>query len=217
TGHLIGIPHGQWFLSKLLTCGRCGHNLFKARSNGKPCWCCPKPEFGGCGRITVQAHQVEPLVLRTLFAYVDGLELADLVAEGDSDLRADIMTRLAEMDLKATEYRDMLHCGELDRRGYGQLVDRVNSDRADLTDRLGELSSHSVLSDYAGQPGTLEDEWSQPEMTVDRQRAIINAALAPIVVVASRTRGPKWDTERVRFGAKQQAAEAFLRHQERIA
>jgi DNA invertase Pin-like site-specific DNA recombinase len=208
SAHLIGKTHGRYSLSSLLVCGKCGKTLSRHLNNGKPSWRCLKQVGnGGCNGTAVAAEHIEPRIHEVLFAYVDTVELARLVDAGADDTRADIISRIADLERRADEYLDMLDCGELDRKGYARLRQRLLAEQASLTNQLANTERTSVLAPYAGRPGRLQKAWD--DLSVDRQRAIISAALAPITIYPA-TRRRFFDPTRVRFGEHDQTGEALL-------
>jgi DNA invertase Pin-like site-specific DNA recombinase len=203
SAHLYGISHAHRPLSGVLVCGSCGNSLSRSQNNGVACWRCFKRPGAGCNGVSVKAEHLDPRVYEALFAYVDTVKLAQLVDAGAGDVKADVVAELAALERRADEYLDMLDSGELDRRGYARLRQRLLADQAALTNRLAR-SEHSVLTPYVGRPGRLQKAW--PDLSVDRQRAIIQAALGPIEVRGT-TRRRLFDPDRVRFRGGQTMTE----------
>jgi hypothetical protein len=195
--HLTGIPHARAPLTYVMVCGFCGNTLTQGKNNGNRSWRCFKRPGTGCNRVSVQAEHLEPRVYEALFAYVDNVKLAQLVdARTDEDDNAAIIDQLARLDRKALEYLDMLHAEEINRAEHARLRQKLLVDQAALTDRLARSERQNVLAPYAGRPGRLQEAWE--DLSVDRKRAILTAALGPIVIGASsRRRG--FDPDRVRF------------------
>jgi DNA invertase Pin-like site-specific DNA recombinase len=194
--HLTGIPHAQAPLTYVMVCGHCGNSLTQGRNNGQTSWRCYRRPGVGCNRISVKAERLEPRVYEALFLYVDKMKLAELVDDADiADAQTDIIGQITALERKEVEYEDMLDADELDRRGFNRLRQRLLAEKAALTSRLARFERH-VLAPYAGQPGRLRQAWD--DLSVDRQRAIIAAALGPIVVRPTERRR-FFDPDRVRF------------------
>jgi DNA invertase Pin-like site-specific DNA recombinase len=207
--HLQGIAHARAPLTGVLVCGNCGSTLTKHQTNGKPAWRCMKTLYGrGCNRIGVKAETLEARIYVVVFRYVDKAKLADLVDADDEDANRRIVDQVTAIDRKVAEYADMLDADEMDRPTFARLRQRALAKQAALTDRLARNERYTVLKPYAGKPGRLRAAWD--ELSVDRKRAVIVAALAPITVHASSFRGPGFDTDRVRFGELNQRAEELL-------
>jgi hypothetical protein len=208
--HLVGRTHAQAPLTSVMVCGKCGNTLRQAQANRKRAWKCGQLPAGGggCGGVLVKAEPLEARIYEVVFRYVDTVKLAQLVDAGEDDVRARVVDQLAALERRADEYLDMLASGELTRADYGKVRQSLLIEQAALTNKLARSERHTVLAPYLGKPGRLEKAW--PDLSVDRKRAVIVAALAPITVYGAARKGPGFDVNRVRFGELNQRAEELL-------
>jgi DNA invertase Pin-like site-specific DNA recombinase len=208
--HLVGKAHPRLPYSGVLVCGRCGANLTGHKNNGKRAWRCMRLEgssASGCNGITILAEPLEAHICEVLFRYVDNVTLAQLLDADSDDQRANVIAKLTDLERRADEYLDMLGSGELDRAGYAKLRQRLLAEQAALTNRLAQTERHSVLAPYVGRPGRLQKEWAN--LSIDRKRAILSAALAPIRILPGG-RGRRFNDGRVCFGERAESMAELL-------
>ena len=196
SAHLYGKTHAQAPLTGVLECGYCGNNLHHSANNGVRAWRCMKRAGTAATEVAVDAKKLEARIYGVLFLYVDKVSLAQLVDADDDDARGNVVGELADLERKADEYLDML-ASVRSTGGYARLRQGLLAEQAKLTNRLARTERHSVLAPYAGRPGRLQGAW--PDLSVDRKRAIITAALGPITVNGTKRRRT-FDPDRVRFG-----------------
>ncbi len=196
----VGVPRRRSLLTGLMTCGICGAKMTRSVANkGVTVWRCHKgPDGIGCGGVSIRADIIEPLLTEAAFAYVDRVELADLVSEGSPDLSA-VTKALEALDRREAQLARSFASGKTTRRLMEMTGTQIENDRADLGKRLARDQRTNTLSSFAGKAGALRVAW--PELTVDQRRTIIGEALQTITIMPTGgTAGWRFDPERVVIG-----------------
>jgi site-specific DNA recombinase len=200
---VIGIPRRRSMLTNILRCGSCSGPMRRTSVNGGvKIWICPGgPGLRGCGHVSVRVDRVEPLIVDSVFDYVDHTDLAALIAQSDPDAsaRATISKQLNALDQREDEAASLFAAKKITGRMAERITNDINSQRGELEGRLGTLIKHDALSQYAGKAGALRRAW--PSLSMDHRRAVISEAIGTVAIMPARVRGAKFDPSRIAIGA----------------
>ncbi len=164
-------------------------------------WICPGgPGRKGCGHVSVRVDNVEPVIVEAVFQYVDGVDLASLIAESDPDasVRASIAKELTDLDRQEDEASDRFTAGKIPMRMVERIAAQARARREELQLQLGRLGRHDALSKYARKPGALRRAW--PSLSIDERRAVISESVGTVTIKPALVRGAKFDPSRVFTG-----------------
>jgi hypothetical protein len=200
-------PRRRRLLSGRVFCGLCGETMQRGGRSAHVLWRCnSQPGYANCGKVGIGAEALEEHVTRALFHIVDNLDLGRLVADDDGDDHAAITIALANLERKGDEYDDMLHAGELDRRGYKRVTTSLHAEQTALRSRLARLMANttgSAVAPYAGRPGALRNVWDG--LSIDQQRAVIADVIIGIEISPARRGLSRFDPSRVTIGERNDA------------
>lgn len=199
------LPKRRGPFTGLLVCSHCGHTMVRGTSNTKSgaggyrkVWRC------AAGAVTIDAGQLEELVVEMTLERLDNMDLARIVRQSSrpsaeasklSDEDAALDNQLIEAEesyLRTTSGREGISIEML-----GRLQTRIERRKREIAKELGRRSKNAVLAPFAGQSGALRAAW--PAMTMDQQRTIISAALGQIRILPAKRGLPRFDSERIQL------------------
>ncbi len=196
----VGVPRRRSMLTAIATCGACGAPM--VRSSGVKrikLWRCDKSR-GGCGRVSVRAELLEPIVVEATLQYVDTLDLAALLASENPDRvdHASTSKELAELDRREDDAAASFGAGRITVRAMEKITRDLEAQRKELRDRLAREVERDALSPFAGRPGALRASW--PSLTTDQRRTVISEALGKVTILPTGKAGPRFDPSRIVIG-----------------
>jgi DNA invertase Pin-like site-specific DNA recombinase len=190
----------RYLLARLLRCGLCGATLVsRPKADRTPRYVCASgPGSGGCGRITINADRVEPVVVEAVLFRLDSPELASAL-QGRSEEPAAAEWQ-AEAERAQERLNELASAYAQEQFGLqewltarGDIEQRLQNARK----KLAALNRVSALDGYLGNASELRDQW--PMMPLSRQAATI-AAILDHAVIRPATRGRKTlDPDRISF------------------
>lgn len=169
----------RYLLTGLLRCWRCGGSMRgMPRAKGADLYVCPGPPHGGCSGTAVTADHAEEAVAAMVLARLDQPVDAASPAAGHQSAH-----QLAEHRQRLEDLGELWASGEISRQEWLSLRRSVR-DRAEAAEaqvvREGRLGALRAL---AGTGPALTARWQA--MPIDEQRAIVQAALDHVVVLAA--------------------------------
>jgi site-specific DNA recombinase len=180
----------RYLLTRLLRCGRCGQPLVsRPTADGTRCYVCAKgPGFGGCGRLTVRAEQLEQFVIEAVLYRLDSPEMTAALAgePGDADaerVRREIEEAQAQLAELAQDYGERTIGRQEWLAARGPIEQRLHAAQK----RLAKLTHSTVLSDYVGNADALRERWA--DLPLSGQHAVVAAVLDHLVVRPATRRG----------------------------
>jgi site-specific DNA recombinase len=190
-------------LSGLLYCGVCGARMRPFHRKGHVTFRCPYPGEGGRCCVQRLAAPIEELILRALFRAVENPTWHEAAAErSNGDPTRPHYERLAELtaelDVLDRRIGEAELAEELGRRPHpssatlrGMLADR-EAEREHHQAAVARLQHGRVV---AAVPRNLRAQW--PELSLDRQRAIL-AAVIERIDVHPQGRGKAFDPDAIK-------------------
>jgi len=195
-----GVPRRRTMLTGIVVCGECGAKMVRSSGirKGVRVWRChDAPNHPGCGKVSIRADRLEPLVVEATLEHVDGVDLADLVGEDAPDLSG-ITKQLTGLDRREDQLGRSYAAGKVSRRLMETSSAVIEKERELLRARLSRLGKRRTLSEYAGRPGLLRAGWAN--LTTDQQRAIIAESLGKVTIRRAAKRGWQFDSSRIDLG-----------------
>jgi DNA invertase Pin-like site-specific DNA recombinase len=216
-------PRNASTLATLVHCSQCGMAMLRQTGGAvrvtlacRRQLCTPR-----CGAGGIDYQLTEDHITDLVTQWIDGAELADLMApESRVDTDA-IAAELARLEAKLSEATDDWLDDKIDQARYDTISAKVKTRREELTLTLSRATAHLVLAEYVGKPGALAERW--PRLATEVKRTIISEALdlrhVSIVVDPPTPGGPNSPGSNVRFDpedpATQEATWARIRLEKR--
>lgn len=168
----------RYLLAGIARCGLCdGKLVARPRSDKRRCYVCASgPGFHGCGKIRSLAEPLEELVAEAALHALDGPALASI----RTDDRQGADDELAHVEDQLRELSELWGNGEITRKEW--LAARAPLERRRDSALAGQADeARSVaLGAFAASPGSLRKAW--PKLGLDRQRAVLMAAIDKLTV-----------------------------------
>jgi DNA invertase Pin-like site-specific DNA recombinase len=179
----------NYLLTRLLRCHHCGTPLVaRRRDDGTRRYVCASgPGFGGCGKTTVVADELETFVVNAVLFRLDSDDLPrslnGSVSDSDgSEWQAEIEQTQAKLD----ELAELWAEGTIGRSEWLKARAPIEKRQTLAKKRLAALNRTTALTPHIGDAAGLRAQW--PEMNLTRQQQIV-AALVDHVVVGPARRG----------------------------
>lgn len=175
-------PRRRGTFTAVFRCGICGHSLTKDTTSGRTIWRCrPTPGTDRCGKLSITASYIEPVVVEALMVAADTGELAARVRapEGEADQQA----RLAELDkleARKAELAEMFAAGEISRAEWLTARKPLEEAYAALDAAVATQRQVTALDSYMTGPGVLRAAWE--EASEDVRRTMLLSAFERVVV-----------------------------------
>ena len=194
----------RYLLSGLLRCGKCGRALYSsnriystARKEVRRYVCLSGPNHGGCGGLTVVAPPTEQLIADAVLYRLDTSELADALAGKASQnadfgpLAEEITADKAQLDELTDLYTARSITSAEWLRARNTIEPRIRTNEK----KLAQMTSHHELTAVIGQGGALRRKW--PDLTLDRQSAVVRAILDHAIVAPGTSGARSLDPSRI--------------------
>jgi DNA invertase Pin-like site-specific DNA recombinase len=195
-------PRRRSLLTGLVRCGYCGASMTRdvRGGAGKPSvkvWkCTGRPGTAGadgqqgCGRVSIQAEELERYVTEITFRMADEADVTSLVAKKAADNKEYARLARALADNKRQYDEAAASAGRrskggrgLSVRAYEQLTANLEAEERDLQRRLAEIGDTSIMLRYAGRRGALRAAWESERISQDEQRAAIKETIGTVTIL----------------------------------
>jgi DNA invertase Pin-like site-specific DNA recombinase len=177
----------SYLLSGMCRCSRCGTKMYSMmRYDTRRYLCRSGHDFGGCGRMAINAGPLEELIAGTVLYRLDTTELSTAL-EGRATSAADNTTLQESIDADVAQLEELTQLYATRTitavewiQAKRPIEGRLNESRR----RLAHAARASVVSDYIGNGDALRRQWAA--LNLDRQRAIVRAILDHVVISPAR-------------------------------
>ncbi|EFQ82355.1 resolvase, N-terminal domain protein [Aeromicrobium marinum DSM 15272] len=190
----------RYLLSGRVFCGLCGTKMYSSPDGGRRRYGCRKgPDFGGCAKIFINAEPLEAFIVRAVLTRLDAPETRAAIQQTlvpDSE-HATLADELATLQAQQDELVEMWTTRKLTSREWTKARDGLEPRVESVRRRLARFSTGTGLADFTGRPGSLQDAWEAPDMTLQRQAAVIGAILSRVVIHPAKARGRQVDLSRI--------------------
>jgi site-specific DNA recombinase len=197
----VGVPRRRSMLTGIVVCGNCGASMTRSvGAGGARLWRCHVgPRNVGCGKVSIRAEQLEPVIVHAVWQRVDTLDLAGILsnAEDRPDF-AKVAEQLAGLERREDDAAASFGAGRINVRAMERITHDLEAQRTVLRARLARHANRDALSTYAGRSGALEAAW--PLLTDDQRRTIIAETLGKVTILPSPSSGPRFDPSRIVLG-----------------
>ncbi len=189
----------RYLLTGLLVCGHCGERLVaRPRTGGKRRYACAKgPGFSGCGKIYINADDVERFVTAAVLIRLDSSALQRAL-EQRQRRAPDAQRWLQEAEQAQAQLAELAEA-------YGQREFSIvewKAARKPIEQRLtharrqlAKVSRTSVLDRYIGNGAGLRADWDSLDLS--QQHAIVAAVVDSVVVGPARRGYNRFDESRL--------------------
>jgi site-specific DNA recombinase len=183
----------------LIFCGRCGEQLGRGKSGGRPVWRCH-----GCN-VSVMADPVEALIDRYADRVVDDPTFRSaLVGEVDDD------GAWAEMDALMKHIDDtdeMWNTRRMSKDSYAKNMRTLQAERKELSARIARQERAHGLGTWMSEAGSVAGRLQ--DLPDELLRFFLHAVVARVTVHPATTRGRTFDTDRVEIDPTEAASVAL--------
>ncbi len=156
--------------------------------------CATGPGFIGCGKSYVLAEPLEELVSEAVLWPLDTPELAEMIRNGQNGNGAESQNKADSLAARLDELAVAYANEEVTMREWMAAREPLQCQLDDALRRVARGSKAGVLSEHVGRADELRKRW--PELGIDRQHAIIAAALSHVVVNPGRRGYNRFDPQR---------------------
>lgn len=169
----------RYLLTGLLRCWRCGGGMRgMPRTKGADLYVCPGPPHGGCSGTAVTADHAEEAIAAMVLARLECTPLPAPAVEAGDSARV-----LAEQRQRLGDLGELWASGQISRQEWMALRRSVG-DRADAAEaQLAREYRVTKARELSGTGRALRAQW--PAMSIDERRAVVQAALDHVVVLAA--------------------------------
>jgi site-specific DNA recombinase len=185
-----GRPAG-YLLTGLVVCGSCEHRMvvdYNRRGGGRRVRaykCKNRPAYGGCGRVSRDAQQIEDLIEEALFVAAESEEFNKLADTTPDDPTRELYEQLAHDQGLLDRLEDKMAQELIPESAYRRNRNAIESRMEDARQKLARLGSARAV---AAIPRNLRAEWLNYSM--DRKRSIVGAVLNKVTVFPQGSRTP---------------------------
>jgi DNA invertase Pin-like site-specific DNA recombinase len=197
----VGVPRRRSMLTGIVVCGACGASMTRSSGvGGVRLWRCHVgPRNLGCGKVSIRAEQLEPVIVHAVWQRVDTLDLAAILSDvSDRPDYANVAQDLAELEAREDEAAASFGAGRINVRAMERITYDLEAQRTVLRARLARDANRDALSTYAGRTGALRAAW--PLLTDDQRRTIIAETLGKVTILPASGSGPRFDPSRIVLG-----------------
>jgi site-specific DNA recombinase len=197
----VGVPRRRSMLTGIVVCGRCGAPMTRSSGvRGARLWRCHVgPRNAGCGKVSIRAEQLEPVIVHAVWQRVDTLDLAAILTDGeDRPDYANVADQLAALEGREDDAAASFGAGRINVRAMERITHDLEAQRTVLRARLARHANRDALSAYAGRSGALRASWEL--LTDDQRRTIIAETLGKVTILPASGSGPRFDPSRIVLG-----------------
>jgi site-specific DNA recombinase len=188
----------RYLLTRLLRCHHCNAPLVaRPRDDGKRRYVCASgPGFGGCGKTTVIADDLEAFVVEAVLHRLDSPDLpASLVDAPPDDDGAEWQAEIEQAQAKLDELAELWAEGEVGRSEWLKARAPIEKRQTVAKKRLAALNRTTALAPHIGDATGLRENWQT--MNLSRQQQIVRALLDHVVVGPARRGYNRFDPSRL--------------------
>lgn len=187
-------PSADYPLRGVLRCGECGGYLHAVFSRGTRSYACRK-DNRGCGRVYINAENVERYVYSLALPLADSADLRDAVREEEEEEAESaqlLVLLIATDESRLRELAEMVADGDMDRANYTRQSKRLRGRIEEKTTRLAATRGRSALGLLGGE---VQASWEQ--MSAEDKRLILLSLMDSITVRSAGKRGQRFNPDRV--------------------
>jgi site-specific DNA recombinase len=188
----------RYLLARLLRCQHCGTPLVaRPRDDGTRRYVCASgPGFGGCGKTTVVANEMEVFIVEAVLHRLDSPELpralnGSVSASDGAEWQAEIEQTQAKLDELAEVWAE----GTIGRSEWLKARGPIEKRQTLAKKRLAALNRTTALTPHLGDADGLREKWAGMNLT--RQQQIVGALLDHVVVGPARRGYNRFDPSRL--------------------
>lgn len=177
----------------LVRCGRCGATMTRDTVGKLPTYRCHKlAGRAGCNGTSISAVPLEQIVVEAVLLRLDSPALVEHLRDGKpSDGGHD---ELAQLEGRLAELAELWAAGEVTKAEWMTARKGIEKRLETARRAVVRSSEATVMADY-DKPGALRAAW--PDLSPDRQRAVLAAIIDYIEVRPATRRGPRFDDNRI--------------------
>ena len=190
----------RYLLSGKVFCGACGAKMVSSPDGDRRRYGCRKgPDFGGCNKVFISGESLDDLIADAVLRRFDSPALARAIAALPDDnvevaaLTNEVADATEQLDELAGAYADR----EVSMREWLKAKKPIETRLDASKRRLARLSSNSGLVLHIGNGKQLRTSWTAPDMTLQRQAAIVGTILDRVIIQPATTRSNRLDPARV--------------------
>jgi DNA invertase Pin-like site-specific DNA recombinase len=189
----------RYLLSGHCRCSLCGGVMFSVPRHDERRYICRSGhDFGGCGRMTINALGVERIVTEAVLIRLDSPELHDALAgrvHDDAEASA-LAEHVAADTAQLKELAEIWAQRQISTDAWAAARTVIEDRRAIAKRKLGHLSGTRHLDAYIGQGGLLRKQWA--DLNLSRQVAIVRAIIEHVEILPGKMGTSYVDVGRVR-------------------
>jgi hypothetical protein len=188
----------RYLLSRLLRCHHCGTPLVaRPRDDGTRRYVCASgPGFGGCGRTTVLAGELEAFVVEAVLHRLDSADLPrSLNGSGSGSDGSEWQAEIEQAQAKLDELAELWADGTIGRSEWLKARAPIEKRQTLAKKRLAALNRTTALTPHLGDAEGLREKWA--EMDLSRQQQIVAALLDHVIVGPARRGYNRFDPSRL--------------------
>jgi site-specific DNA recombinase len=190
----------RYLLSGKVFCGACGTKMVSSPDGGRRRYGCRKgPDFGGCAKIFINAEPLEEFIVRAVLTRLSSPATAEAIrnAEQPDSTGKTLSDELTALYRKQQELVEMWTEGAITRREWIPARDAIET-RIDSTRRqLARLDAGTGLSHFLGNAKSVGAAWDAPDMTLQRQAAVVGAIMSRVVIHPAKRASNRVDLSRI--------------------
>lgn len=189
-------PARTYLLRGLLRCAVCEAPLVaRPRGDGERRYICPRgPGLPGKGCVYALAEPLEQFVVEAVLWELDSPELAEAIRGNGHRPVTDWERQIDGAQTKLDELAGAYAGGAISMREWLVAREPIQQELDMARRRSAQNGQVAVLADYVGRSRALRRRW--PELGFDRQRAILAAVLAEVLVRPGRRGFNRFDPSR---------------------
>jgi site-specific DNA recombinase len=190
----------RYLLSGKVFCGACGTKMASSPDGGRRRYGCRKgPDFGGCAKVFINAEPLEEFIVRAVLTRLSSPATAKAIrdAKQPDSVGATLSDELTVLYRKQEELLEMWTDGTLTKRelvpARTRIATRIDSTRR----RLARLDTGTGLSQFIGDAESVAAAWDAPDMTLQRQAAVVGAIMSRVVIHPAKKPSNRVDLSRI--------------------
>lgn len=190
----------RYLLSGRVYCGACGNKMFSSPDGGRRRYGCRKgPDFGGCAKIFINAEPLENFIVRAVLARLSSPATIEAIrnAEQPDGTEKTLSDQLLALQRKQAELMEMWTEGAITRRELIPARDKLETRIESVRRQLARLDAGVGLSRFLGDAETVAAAWDAPDMTLQRQAAVVGAIISRVVIHPALHRSNRVDLNRI--------------------
>jgi site-specific DNA recombinase len=173
----------SYLLSGMCRCALCGTVMFSmSRYDTRRYLCRSGHDFGGCGRMAINALPLEQMVEEMVLVRLDGPDLQAALAgkAKDTTTATELAEQIADDTTQLAELAQLYADRRIRAEEWITARDPVEQRRNEARRELSQLGGAQVIDRYIGHGLALRRQWST--LNLDRQRAIVKAIISHVEI-----------------------------------